>query len=167
LQILLENKLADQGHLASPYCSIEDTVRHQYHRILNCRNPFEGYDFGSESYLAESLLLFLVRANRKQACRNLWPDFTRIQNQAFVLDSAWQYGLYRSDHGGNKTKIYPPTYDWKDLQADAKDDAVAMIPPALKQDPILLLLFVNIFPHRATTEAMMLLHRHYDGTWMF
>lgn len=167
LQALLESKQDDCKQLASPYYSIEDTVRHQYHRILNCRDPLEGYDFGGESYFAESLLLFLVRANRKQACRNLWADFTRLQNQSFVVARPWQYGLFRSEHGGNKTKIYPPTYDWKDLQAIAKEESADSVPQALRQDPILLLLFVNLFPHRATTEVMMSLHLHYDGTWMF
>ena len=166
LSALIENKTSADDHLASPYYTIEDVVRHRYHQFLGCEDPFEGYSFELDSYFAESLLIFLVRANLKQHCKRLWPDFTRIAHERFIPRHTWDFCLFRADESStNETEIYPATMEWKQLQAIAAECAGKTIPEALKADPILLLLFVNIFPFRASFDALKFLHKHLDGAW--
>jgi hypothetical protein len=61
--------------------------------------------------------------------------------------------------------MVPLTYQWENLQNDARKHSGDGIPVPLKQDALLLLLFVNIFPFRANVEALMFLHKRFDGTW--
>ena len=166
LATLLRNKTGGEGEpLASPYYGVEEAVQHQYHQLLGCPDPFEGQGFEGQSYFCESLMMCLVRANLKQTCQELWPDFTRMSNERVVPDQAWQFGLYRTgDAATNETQIYPPTVHWSELQEICKEHAATDVPAALKADAILLLLFVNIFPFRASFNAMRFLHKEFDRT---
>jgi hypothetical protein len=108
-------------------------------------------------------MMCLVRSNLKQICQELWPDFTKIAHERVVPDQAWQFGLYRTgDAATNETQIYPPTVQWSELQEICKEHAAGDVPTALKGDPILLLLFVNIFPFRASFSATRFLHKEFD-----
>ena len=169
LAALLQNKLGAEGEsLATPYYDAEKVVQHQYSKILGCPDPFEGEGFDGDSYFCESLMMCLVRSNMKQICQELWPDFTRISHERVVPDQAWRFGLYRSgDEATNETQTYPSTVRWIDLQEICKEHAATDIPVALKSDPLLLLLFVNIFPFRASFSATKFLHKEFDGTWLF
>jgi hypothetical protein len=169
LAAILRNKTGavDGGEpLASPYYDAEEVVQHQYRQVLGCPDPFEGDGFEGDSYFCESLMMCLVRSNMKQTCQELWPDFTRISHERVVPGQAWQFGLYRTGDGAkNETKIYPSTVQWSDLQEICRDHAGTDVPKALKADPLLLLLFVNIFPFRASFSATKFLHKELDGTW--
>jgi hypothetical protein len=80
-----------------------------------------------------------------------------------VPDEAWRFALYRTGEGAtNTTQIYPSTMQWKDLQELSDKHGGTDIPEALKADPILLLLFVTIFPFRASLSAVTFLHKKFD-----
>jgi hypothetical protein len=165
LALLMKNKLGQANHLPSPYYSAEDVARHAYARVLRCDDPFGNDGFERDSYVCEGLMACVVRANLKDICQQLWPDFTRINHERIAPDSAWSYGLYRmGDAATNVTHIYQPTMQWLDLQALCNEDAGADIPAALRADPFLLLLFVNIFPFRASFSAVKFLHRKFVST---
>jgi hypothetical protein len=158
LQALMRNKLGNADHLSSPYYGIEEVVRHQLADALHCEDPFGNDGFERDSYVCESLMASLVRANQKKTCQELWPDFTRIDHERVVPDQAWRYGLYRmGEEATNATKIYPPTMQWTELQTIANEHEALDVPAALKADPILLLLFVNAFPFRASFSAVRFL----------
>lgn len=166
LGILIQNKLTGNPPLASPYYDIEKVVRHRARPVLGCDDPFEGDSFEGTSYFCESLLVCLVRANLKQDCKDLWADFTKVHHERVLPEKAWQFGLYRTGEAAtNETIIYEPTMEWSDLQEISREHAALDVPKALKADPILLLLFVNIFPFRASFSAMKFLHQRFDGTW--
>lgn len=163
LREILRNKLGPTGHLSSPYYGIEDVVRHNYLNFLGCDDPFEGDGFEGTSYMCESLMMCLVRAKLKDKCKELWADFTRINHERVVPDEAWRFALYRTGEGAtNNTHIYPSTMQWKDLEELSAEYGGTDIPEELKADPILLLLFVTIFPFRASFSAMKFLHRKFD-----
>lgn len=163
LRDVLRNKLGPEAHLPSPYYGIEDVARHFYIKILGCDDPFEGDGFEGTSYTCESLMMCLVRAKLKERCKELWPDFTRINHERLVPDQAWRFALYRTGEGAtNSTHIYPPTMQWKDLQDLFAEHDGADVPEALKADPILLLLFVTIFPFRASFSAVKFLQKEFD-----
>jgi len=164
LAALLRNKLGDDGEpLASPYYDAEEVAQHQYRELLGCPDPFEGDSFEGHSYSCESLLMCLVRSDLKMVCQELWPDFTKIGHERVVPDQAWQFGLYRTgDAATNETKMYPPMMRWSELQEICQESMAIDVPAALKADPGLLLLFVNLFPFRATFSAVRFLHREFD-----
>ena len=165
LRDIMINKLKeDAKHLAFPYYDIEDVTRHHYSALLGCEDPLEGGGFSGSSYVCESLMVCLVRAGMKEQCQVLWPNFTRITHLKAIPDDAWRFGLYRmGDHAADETKIYPRTIQWADLQEMAGEHAGAEIPEALRKDPILLLLFVAIFPFRASFSAVKFLHKNFDA----
>lgn len=166
LRELMANKFGDGPHLASPYYGIEDVVRHKYSGPLGRDDPFEGDSFEGTSYFAESLMIFLVRANLKQNCKGLWPDFTKLSHERLIPDRPWQFCLYRTGEAAtNETQIYPRTFGWEELQDIAREHAAHDVPDVLKADPLLLLLFINIFPFRASFSAMKFLHKKFDGMW--
>jgi hypothetical protein len=166
LAALLKNKTGGEGEpLASPYYDAEEVVQHQYRQVLGCQDPFEGDGFEGHSYFCESLMMCLVRSNLKPMCQELWPDFTKIVHERVVPDQAWQFGLYRTgDAATNETQIYPSKVQWSELQEICREHAAADVPDALKADPVLLLLFVNVFPFRASFSAMKFLHKEFDRT---
>ena len=166
LAALLRNKVGGEGEpLASPYYDAGQVAQHQYRKVLGCADPFEGDSFEGDSYFCETLMMCLVRSNLKSVCQDLWPDFTRIGHERVVPDQAWQFGLYRTgDAATNQTQIYPPTVQWSELQQICKEQLAADVPAALVADPALLLLFVNVFPFRATFSAMGFLQKEFDQT---
>jgi hypothetical protein len=166
LAVLLENKLSEEVEpIASPYYDAEEVVQHQYRVPLGCADPFEGDSFGGHSYVCESLLMCCVRSNLKQICQQLWPQFTKVVHERVSPDEAWRFGLYRTgDAATNETHIYPSTMQWSDLQAICNKDMATDVPAALRADPILLLLFVNVFPFRASFSSVKFLHKAFDGT---
>ena len=139
LRELMANKFGDGPHLASPYYGIEDVVRHKYSGSLGRDDPFEGDSFEGTSYFAESLMIFLVRANLKQNCKGLWPDFTKLSHERLIPDRPWQFCLYRTGEAAtNETQIYPRTFGWEELQDIAREHAAHDVPDVLKADPLLL-----------------------------
>lgn len=166
LAAVLRNKAGGDGKpLASPYYGVEEVAQHQFREYLGCPDPFEGDGFEGESHFCESLMMCLVRSNLKQTCQELWPAFTRIRHERLVPDQAWQFGLYRTgDAATNETQIYPPTIQWSELQEICKEHMAADVPVPLRADAVLLLLFINIFPFRASFPTMRFLHRQFDRT---
>ena len=87
----------------------------------------------------------------------------RLIHEREVPDEAWRYGLYRTDdRATDETQIYPPTMPWSNLQKICYESSGTEVPAAMSADPILLLLFVNIFPFRASFSAMKFLHKEFD-----
>ncbi len=165
LHEIMKNKLAEGvEHLASPYYTIEDVTRHMYVQVLGCADPFGGGGFAGTSYVCESLMMCLVRAGLKAICQGLWPNFTRVNHERSIPDDAWRFALYRfGEYGADDTKIYPSTMTWTDMQALMAEHEGADIPQRLKDDAVLLLLFVNIFPFRASFSATKFLHKKFDA----
>lgn len=167
LAAILQNKLGEGPYLASPYYDIEEVTRHKSLGILGGDDPFEGDEFEVVSYVCESLMMCLVRTDMKQACKDLWPAFTKVNHERVIPDQAWRYCLYRTGDGAtNQTKIYPPTGQWDELQKIAGDVSAPDIPDVLKADPFLLLLFTTIFPFRASLSAVKFLQKEFGGTWL-
>jgi hypothetical protein len=162
LAVLMQNKLGKEAHLAPPYYTVEDVRRHYDGAVLGCEDPFGGDGFEGSSYFCESLMMCLVRANQKEICQELWPNFTRINHERVGPNDPWRYALFRTGEGAvNTTEIYRSRMEWKDLQEIAAEHAGADIPKALRADAALLLLFINVFPFRASFSAVKFLHRKF------
>jgi hypothetical protein len=164
LREIMSNKLnEDADHLASPYYDIEKVTRHSYAKKVGWDDPFGGESFAGSSYVCESLLMCVVRAGMKEICQALWPAFTHMTHLKTIPDDSWRYALYRmGDHAMDDMKIYPGKMLWSDLQEIAAEHAGTDVPPQLRKDQFLLLLFVIIFPFRASFSAVKFLHKRFD-----
>lgn len=60
-------------------------------------------------------------------------------------DSSWEYCLWRSENGRNISKQHEHRKNWADLQAEAASVDTPTVPPALRDDPVILLLFIIYF----------------------
>lgn len=120
---------------------------------------------GVYSYYAEALMHLLVRTGRKNACKFLWPNLTRIRFISFVPESKWQYCLWRTIKG-KYVEVEPPlTKKWDDLVNEARCVDCPDVPTSMKENKYLHLLFLILFPYRGTPAVVRSLAYCFDRTW--
>jgi hypothetical protein len=152
--------------LASPYFSFEEVMQHAFSRFLLIKDdPLEDESPHMISYFARGLMHLFVRLNKKRSCAMLWPDFTRLGLVHFEPDEAWQYSLWRLQTGYELTHQTPIPGTWSDLVEEARDCRIRKVPPLLLREPLVLLAFVILFPHRATPEVIRFLGKKFGTVW--
>ena len=135
---------------ASPYYEAEEILPH----ILNIAEEPLTDSFTGESYSIEGLVHLYVRRNWKQSMKLLWPRITRLGNVSFEPESLWDFYRWRNEQGTHKI-VYPKyTQEWDELKALSFESAGPNIPPTIKNQPILLLLFLCVYPHRMNAEVL-------------
>jgi len=152
--------------LPSPYYTYEDYMRHELQALLGIReDPYQGDVFNDKSYFAEGLLHLLVRTNLKNACKEIWPDFSRLGHSYFQPKKEWQFCLWRCEEG-EEIMVQPPlTKKWEDLVSDARDISCAGVPEPLKNLKFPLMLWAIIFPYRATPSVIRFLGKKFNDSW--
>lgn len=140
--------------VANPYYEAEDILPHILSPILGPTERPLTYDFRGKSYALEGLVHLFVRRNWKQRMKRLWPDVTRIANASFEPENFSDFYRWRSQEGTNKTVVPKRTQEWGALKALALESAGTNIPPFIKDYPILLLLFLCVYPHRMNAEIL-------------
>ena len=148
------NRPGNETFLANPYYEAEDILPYHLAPILipppePLRDSFEG-----QSYAVEGLVHMFVRRNWKQTMRSLWPAVTRLQFESFVPNNFCEFYRWRSENGHNNFSSPTHTQDWEELKTLAFESEGACIPPTIKEHPILLLLFLCVYPHRMNAEIM-------------
>lgn len=152
--------------LAQPYYDFEDVARHKLSAILGRdQDPLRDEYSGLMSYFAEALIHVLVRTGRKQACKHVWPDLTRLQFVSFVPEFKWQYCLWRTQYGEYIKKQPPLTKNWEELVEEARRIDCPDVPGNLHGNRILHALFLILIPYRSTPAAIRALARRFDETW--
>jgi len=165
-QVVQISTQKDSIGLAAPYYSFGDVLRHEVRNPLNLReDPFQGDSFRCTSYFALALMHLFVRTNLKQHCKDIWPGLSRLLFRHFESDSVWSYCLWRTESGREITVEPELTKDWNELRNEARDVSGKGIPSPLKENKFLLLLFVLLFPYRATPHAVRFLGRQFNGSW--
>lgn len=134
--------------VANPYYEAEDVLF-----LGPTERPFT-YDFRGKSYALEGLVHLFVRRNWKQRMKRLWPDVTRIANASFEPENFSDFYRWRNQEGTNKIVVPKRTQEWEALKALAFESAGTNIPPSIKDYPILLLLFLCVYPHRINAEIL-------------
>lgn len=141
--------------LANPYYEAEDVLSHILSPILGPTERPLTYDFRGKSYTLEGLVHLFVRRNWKQHMKRLWPDVTRIANASFEPENFSDFYRWRNQQEGtNKIVVPKRTQEWGALKALALESAGTNIPPSIKDYPILLLLFLCVYPHRMNAEIL-------------
>lgn len=148
--ICKRNRPRGNTFLANPYYETEDILPH----LLGvAEEPLED-DFRGKSYAVEGLVHLFVRRNWKQTMKFLWPGVTRLNWVSFEPENPWDFYRWRNQEGTNKIVVPERTQEWEALKALAFESAGTNIPPSIKDYPILLLLFLCVYPHRINAEIL-------------
>ena len=92
--------------------------------------------------------------NWKQSLKYLWPSITRLGNVSFEPATKWDFFRWSNKEGAHKIVDPKHTQEWEELRAVAFESHGASIPPSIKNHPILLLLFLCVYPHRMNSEIV-------------
>lgn len=152
--LVIFNQRQSPGPLATPYYGFEATARQAAGINSAGRNGLEEETFTGSSFTSELLLHFLARLNLKQHCKRLWPDFTKLSHRRLSFTSGWDYCALEAPRSIEETRLYPSTYEWNQLKADALDaDAPSAVPESLRLNPWLLAMWWQVAPHRLNADA--------------
>lgn len=162
--ICKRNHPTGETFLANPYYEAEGILPYLLVPILgSVGEPLEDIFtdksyaadfFTGKSYALEGLVYLFARRNWKQTMKRLWPYITRLELVSFDPENFSYFYRWRSEKGTNKI-VYPKhTQDWEELKALSFESEGACIPPTIKNDPILLLLFLCVYPHRMNAEII-------------
>jgi hypothetical protein len=167
---LIHHITSDEGGLPrglpSPYYDFEAVTRHAFSEHLGyLQDPIKDDSSAGRSYYAESLIYLLVRTGRKQLCKSLWPNLTKVSWASFQPGNPWQYCLRQTKEGLNKEVQPPYEKHWDNLVEEACSIDCSIVPNHLIKNRYLLALFVLLFPYRGTPEVLRLLGWQFDPDW--
>lgn len=141
--------------LANPYYEADDILPHNLAPILGpSEDPLEE-TFKGSSYTLEGLVHLFVRTPWKQTMKRLWPGVSKLAFITYKPENPWDFYRWMNKNEGERYDIYPePMQEWDDLKALSLESEGACIPSTIKEHPILLLLFLCVYPHRMNAEIM-------------
>ena len=152
-EICEQNGPKGGGFLASPYYEADDILP----EMLGVAEEPLRDSFSNQSYALEGLIHLYVRENSmqsKQSMKSLWPDVTRLRYQSFEPENFCDFYRWRNKAGKNWTVCPQRTQDWEELRKLASESDGGCIPPSIKNEPILLLLFLCVYPHRMNAQIL-------------
>ena len=166
LKAVCEQNKKEHESLASPYYTAEDIIRHQLNQVLGKEeDPLKDEGGFRDSYSTEGLMHLLVRTGLKRTCQSIWPDFSLLSQHWFEPSQLWQYCLWRSEEGVERSRQSPVSEKWENLCEQARDSKGVQVPRPLREDKYLLMLWTIIAPHRATSSTVRLLGRRFNECW--
>ncbi len=147
-KVLMERSMNQS--LPVVYENVEEVIRHRLAQSLECFDSNIEIPPSELSWFAKQLYLHMVYRDLKEYCTEIWPEFSRkCISVSFIPDKPWQFCLYRTEFGENKSYVPPVTGEWKKLKSDAAQTATGLVPEALLKHPILLWLWCFLCPQRA------------------
>ncbi len=148
------NQHDNKSALASPYYGVEEVKRAQFTLDKHDdESRVRRETFAGSAYTAEPLLHLLVRTNRKSTCKALWADFTRLSHRGLLLAAPWHYCLFKVRAGVDETRLYPLTYEWKRLKAEATSTDMPDVSRELLTRGWLLAFWWQVAPHRFSSPT--------------
>lgn len=144
------DKEGEKQFLANPYYEAVDILPH----ILRISDEPLQDTFRGSSYALEGLVHLFVRRNWKQTIRLLWPDITRLKFEMFEPENNSDFYRWRNQKGTHKTILPKHRQEWKELRTLASESNGKCIPSSIKNYPVLLLLFLCVYPHRINSETL-------------
>ena len=152
--ICQQNGPNSKTFLANPYYEAEDILPHIFASILGPGEDSLDETFIGRSYALEGLVHLFVRRNWKQHMKILWPGVSRLRFVSFTLKKPWDFYRWKNKNGARKDVSPKKRQDWEELRELASESDGACIPPSIKKHPILLLLFLCVYPHRMNAEIL-------------
>lgn len=151
IQFICGTKLStDRIQLANPYYGANDIFPY----LLKIASVPLDDNFHANSFTLESFVHIFIRSNWKQMMKLLWPDITKITLSCFELEKPWDFFKWRNQRGTLINVIPKITQHWDELKELAFESNGSNIPESIKSYPVLLLLFLCVFPHRFNAEVV-------------
>lgn len=147
--IVKQNRSKKEFGIPNPYYDSEKIMPH----LLGLSEEKFEDSFAGSSHSLEAILHLSVRTNWKQHIKLSWPEITKITISEFIPENQFEYYLWRCEKGVNKTKLIPHTKAWDDLKEEAFEERGSELPDIIKQNPIYLLCFLLVNPHRLTSNV--------------
>lgn len=151
--ILKANAEIDSKGIPDPYHSLQEVVTNTY----GISDTLKREAFYGRSYILKGLIELLARHGWRGVIAELWPEITRMQFATFRPDSTADFCRLNNDDGNLIVQMPKMPQSWKELHDAATSVDDTYIPTAFKNDPVLLLLFVFVYPHRLTNDVMKLI----------
>ena len=153
-EICQRNGPNSKTFLANPYYEAEDILPHLLAPILGSSEDPLDETFIGRSYALEGLVHLFVRRNWKQRMKFLWPGVTRLRHTSFKPENPWDFYRWKNRNGTRKEVSPKHRQEWEELKVLACESDGMCILPSIKNYPILLLLFLCVYPHRMNAEIL-------------
>ena len=152
--ICQQNGPNSKTFLANPYYEAEDILPHILAPVLGPGEDPLDETFIGKSYALEGIVHLFVRRNWKQHIKYFWPGVSRLRFISFKPENPWDFYRWENKNGTKIDASPKKTQEWEQLKELACNPGGKCIPKSIKNDPILLLLFLCIYPHRMNAEIM-------------
>lgn len=158
--------MASYGPNVSSYYSLEEETLFNYRDYLGKGwHHIESDERIGMSQFAYACALLLVKRNWKRTVKNFWSELTHIVRQETILDDSAQFSFFRSSNAREISKLVQIPKTWDELVEEASRPVEVNLPFLLKQNAILVALFLIFMPHRATEDIVLWLDRELCKTW--
>ena len=116
------------------------------------------------SFVLEGIVHLLTRWGWRGVLEELWSKITRIDFVEYKTDEPWEFCLWHTETG--KLAVHQPKFpqSWRELKEEANRIDLSYIPKIFVDNPIVLLLFLIVSPHRITKDVIKLLDDGLLGT---
>jgi len=154
--IVTLNQPENAAALVAPHYTFEEWFRSLFNDPnVHRHGPLDNETSHGCSSISEAALHLLVRTNRKRACKVVWSKFSRLTHRRVALDESWHFGLRRAPGGVEESRIFPSTYTWDSLKADAIAPRIdTRIPNHFLRSPWLLIAWLQVAPHRMDRDSL-------------
>lgn len=147
------NLESDGNGLADPYHGLGEVI------INNAGLPEtpQKENFKGRSYSLESVIHLLTRWGWRGVLEELWPKITKIDFVEYKTDKPWEFCIWHTETG--KLTVHQPKFpqSWRELQEEASKSDLEYVPKIFIENPTVLLLFLIVYPHRATKDTIKFL----------
>jgi hypothetical protein len=139
--------------LADPYHGLGEVIINN----AGLSETLQKENFKGRSFALESIVHLLARWKWRGVLEELWPQITKIDFVEYKTDEPWEFCLWHTETG--KLTMHQPKFpqSWRELQEEARKSDLSYIPKIFANNPEALLLFLIVYPHRATKDVIKLL----------
>lgn len=143
--------------LADPYHGLGEVVINN----VGLSDTLQKENFKGRSFALEGIVHLLTRWGWRGVLEELWPKITRIDFVEYKTDEPWEFCLWHTETG--KLTVHQPNFpqSWRELQEEASKSDLSYVPKIFVDNPEVLLLFLIVYPHRATKDVIKLIDNHF------
>lgn len=140
----------DNAGLPDPYHSLGEVVLTSSGLI----DKYQEEIFRYRTYSLDSLIQLIARHGYRGVIAELWKQITLLRFTEFEPENAWQYCRWHCEDGVfHETQPETPQ-SWRELLNKASKANIEKIPVYFRNNPIMLLVFLIVYPHRIRPDVV-------------
>jgi hypothetical protein len=139
--------------IPDPYHSLGEIVL----RNNRLQEKYSEEVFTGRSYSLNSIILLFTRRGYKAVLAENWKKITSINLIEFLPEEDWQFFLWHCEKGTYSENIPKSPQSWSELINLSKQINLKKIPPYFAQKPVILLLFLLVYPQRLCPNTVKFL----------